>query len=76
MTRVRDGLRGHSERSKKLVRNRRVSRIFAEIRYFLSFNHDVNQFQIIASAHVTDDGSLIVSDPGVGLGLAGWGGPD
>ena len=43
------------------------------IAYFLSFNHDTSRFEIIASGHVIADGSTIVTDPGVGLGLAGWG---
>jgi hypothetical protein len=43
------------------------------IAYFLSFNHDTERFEIIASGHVVDDGSTIVTDPGVGLRLAGWG---
>ncbi|NOS99999.1 MAG: hypothetical protein HOP29_05180 [Phycisphaerales bacterium] len=43
------------------------------IAYFLSFNHDTARFEIVASAHVTEDGSSIVSDPGDGLALAGWG---
>lgn len=43
------------------------------IAYFLSFNHDTEQFEIVSSAHVTSDGSTIVSDPGSGLRTAGWG---
>jgi len=43
------------------------------IAYFLSFNHDTERFEIVASGHVLKDGSKIVSDPGVGLSLAGWG---
>jgi predicted AlkP superfamily pyrophosphatase or phosphodiesterase len=43
------------------------------IAYFLSFNHDTSRFEIIASGHVTDDGAYILTDPGAGLGLAGWG---
>ena len=42
---------------------------------FLSFNHDTERFEIVANAHVTANGALIVSDPGEGLALAGWGGP-
>ena len=44
------------------------------IAYFLSFNHDTGKFEIIATGHVTDDGANIVSDPGVGIVKAGWGG--
>ena len=43
------------------------------IAYFLSFNHDTSRFEIIASGHVTDDGAYIMTDPGSGLSLAGWG---
>ena len=43
------------------------------IAYFLSFNHDTERFEIIASGHVTDDGSTIVTDAGGGLSIAGWG---
>ncbi|MBS0198027.1 MAG: Ig-like domain-containing protein [Planctomycetes bacterium] len=41
--------------------------------YFLSFNHTTARFDIIASGHVNADGSLIVTDPGSGLSIAGWG---
>lgn len=43
------------------------------IAYFLSFNHDTERFEIVASGSVTSDGSTIVSDPGSGITLAGWG---
>ncbi|MFQ5591985.1 MAG: hypothetical protein ACE5HE_12535, partial [Phycisphaerae bacterium] len=43
------------------------------IAYFLSFNHDTIQFEIVATGSVTDDGNHIVSDPGVGIDHAGWG---
>ncbi|HVR37185.1 MAG TPA: Ig-like domain-containing protein, partial [Methylomirabilota bacterium] len=43
------------------------------IAYFLSFNHDTESFEIVATGHVLDDGSKIVTDPGVGLTIAGWG---
>lgn len=43
------------------------------IAYFLSFNHDTERFEIVASGHVTVDGSTILSDPGAGLTVAGWG---
>lgn len=42
--------------------------------YILSFDHDTEQFEIVASATVTADGSCIVSDPGSGISTAGWGG--
>ncbi len=43
------------------------------IAYFLSYNHDTERFEIISSAHVTSDSSRILSDPGAGLSIAGWG---
>lgn len=43
------------------------------IAYFLSFNHDTERFEIVSSGHVTNDGASIVTDPGSGLTLAGWG---
>ncbi|HAB17776.1 MAG TPA: hypothetical protein DCE44_15150 [Verrucomicrobiales bacterium] len=43
------------------------------IAYFLSFNHGTQRFEIVSSAHVSNDGARIFSDPGSGLTLAGWG---
>ena len=43
------------------------------ISYFLSFNHDTNRFEIVATGTVSADGSTIISDPGVGISVAGWG---
>ncbi len=43
------------------------------IAYFLTFNHDTERFEIVASGHVTNDGARIITDPGVGLNIAGWG---
>ncbi len=43
------------------------------IAYFLSFNHDTERFEIVASGHVTNDGARIMTDAGVGLTIAGWG---
>jgi alpha-tubulin suppressor-like RCC1 family protein len=43
------------------------------ITYFLSYNHDTRRFEIICSGHVREDSASIVSDPGAGLTLAGWG---
>ena len=40
---------------------------------FLSFNHDLERFEIVASGHVSADGSTILTDRGVGLSVAGWG---
>ena len=44
------------------------------IAYFLSFNHETGRFEIVTSASVSDDGAEIVSDPGSGIHVAGWGG--
>lgn len=41
--------------------------------YFLTFNHDTERFEIVASGHVVEDGSTIVTDPGAGLTISGWG---
>ena len=43
------------------------------IAYFLSFNHDTERFEIVASGHVTTDGAQIVTDPASGLTISGWG---
>lgn len=43
------------------------------IAYFLSFNHDTEQFNIVATGHVTDDSTCVVTDPGTGISVAGWG---
>ena len=43
------------------------------VSYFLSFNHDTNRFEIVASGTVSADGSTIITDPGSGLTVAGWG---
>jgi len=45
------------------------------VSYFASFNHGTGKFDIVGTGAVTPDGSLIVSDPGSGVTLAGWGGP-
>ncbi len=42
--------------------------------FFLTFNHDTERFEIVASGHVTEDGSSVVTDPGAGLTISGWGG--
>ncbi|MBX3177961.1 MAG: PASTA domain-containing protein [Candidatus Hydrogenedentes bacterium] len=44
------------------------------IAYFLSYNHDNEQFDIVGSGAVSEDGSVIQSDPGSGLTISGWGG--
>jgi hypothetical protein len=43
------------------------------VAYFLSYNHDNEQFDIVASGSVSEDGSVITTDPGSGLTLSGWG---
>lgn len=43
------------------------------VAYFLSYDHDLEEFVIVASGHVTDDGSTILTDEGVGIEKAGWG---
>lgn len=40
---------------------------------FLSYNHDIERFEIVASGTVSADGSVINTDPGVGLLNSGWG---
>jgi hypothetical protein len=37
-----------------------------------SFDHDLEQFVSGGTARVSDDGSVIVSDPGFGLRVSGW----
>ncbi|MCI0538280.1 MAG: hypothetical protein L0Z50_23995, partial [Verrucomicrobiales bacterium] len=41
--------------------------------FFLTFNHDTERFEIVASGHVVEDGSTIVTDSGGGLTISGWG---
>jgi len=43
------------------------------VSFFLNFDHDTNEFEIVATGTVSEDGSTIVSDPGSGLAKAGWG---
>ncbi len=40
--------------------------------YFLSFDHDLGQYAIVASGAVSEDGSTIVTDKGSGLPKGGW----
>jgi hypothetical protein len=42
-----------------------------------SFHHDLEQFVVEGTARVSEDGSVVVSDPGFGLTISGWdgGGP-
>src|SRR5207249_2286261 len=41
--------------------------------FFLSFNHDTERFEIVASGLVNDDSAVIVTDPGAGISVTGWG---
>ena len=43
------------------------------ITYFLSFDHDTNKFEIVATGHVVEGGFCSVTDPGAGISKAGWG---
>lgn len=43
------------------------------VTYFLSFDHAVGEFEIVASGHVVEDGSRSMSDPGSGITVSGWG---
>jgi alpha-tubulin suppressor-like RCC1 family protein len=43
------------------------------IAYFLSFDHATERFAIVASGSVTPDGSTILTDPGSGITISGWG---
>ena len=42
--------------------------------YFLTFSHANERFEIVGTGRVTDDGREMVTDPGSGLPVAGWGG--
>ncbi len=44
------------------------------VAYILQWDGQMNEFIITASGQVSDDGSTINSDPGVGITVAGWGG--
>jgi hypothetical protein len=41
----------------------------------MTYNHGTGRFDVIGTASVRSDGALIVSDPGSGITLAGWGAP-
>ena len=38
----------------------------------VSFNHDTGRFEVVGSMTVSDDGSLVCSDPGEGVRAPGW----
>ena len=37
-----------------------------------SFNHDTGEFEVVGPATVSDDGTLVCTDPGVGILAPGW----
>lgn len=43
---------------------------------FNSFNHETNRFEIVATGHITEDGTAFVTDPGSGIPVAGWHSPE
>lgn len=43
-----------------------------EVTEMYSYDHDLSMFTAIGTGTVSDDGSVIVSDPGVGVLKAGW----
>lgn len=67
------GARFHPERPVKVEYPNMSGLAPGAVAYFLSFNHDTERFEIVASGSVTPDGSTIVTDPGSGITLAGWG---
>lgn len=46
-----------------------------EVVDIFSFDHDLGQFVSVGTGTVSEDGSVVVSDPGVGIRKAGWGYP-
>lgn len=44
------------------------------ISYFLSYNHGTEKFEIVSTGSVSEDGSVIKTDPGSGITISGWGG--
>ncbi|RKY17550.1 MAG: hypothetical protein DRQ55_15485, partial [Planctomycetota bacterium] len=44
------------------------------VAYVISFNHATMRFEIVSNATVSADATTIVSDPGQGISVAGWGG--
>ena len=43
-----------------------------QVEEIFSFHHDVEQFVVEGTARVSEDGSVVVSDPGYGLSVSGW----
>ena len=44
------------------------------VMYFLSFDHDTGRFEIVATGSVSEEGARMVTDPGSGITISGWGG--
>jgi RHS repeat-associated protein len=40
----------------------------------LSYDHDTESFEVVATGSVNADGAMIASDPGAGIAKSGWGG--
>jgi hypothetical protein len=43
-----------------------------QVEEIFSFHHDVEQFVVEGTARVSEDGSVLVTDPGFGLTVSGW----
>jgi hypothetical protein len=43
-----------------------------QVQEIFSFHHDVEQFVVEGTFRVSEDGSVLVSDPGFGLSVSGW----
>jgi len=43
-----------------------------QVEEIFSFHHDLEQFVVEGTARVSEDGSVVVSDPGFGLSVSGW----
>ena len=43
-----------------------------QVEEIFSFHHDLEQFVVEGTARVSQDGSVVVTDPGFGLSVSGW----
>jgi len=43
-----------------------------QVAEIFSFHHDLEQFVVEGTARVSEDGSVLVTDPGFGLSVSGW----
>ncbi len=43
------------------------------VAYFLTFDHDTGDFEIVSTGTVSEEGDIIRTDAGDGLSIAGWG---